>query len=167
MDVIMRLLHTDSVQKEVLDELEQTLRSEFMNNLARQSRRDPHELIAEMFNHMDRATESEFMGELEQRVPESAEKVKSLMFTFDDMIRLDSHGIQVLLSHVDKEMLAMALKGASETIKELFFKNMSERAGKMMKEDDAQSEIIQIVKQLQDAKEIEIAEGSANDEIVY
>lgn len=180
MDVIMRLLHTDSVQKEVLDELEQTLRSEFMNNLARQTRRDPHELIAEMFNHMDRATESEFMGELEQRVPESAEKVQSMMFTFDDMIRLDSHGIQVLLSHVDKEMLAMALKGASDTIKELFFKNMSERAGKMMKEDmealgpvrmkkidNAQSEIIQIVKQLQDAKEIEIAEGSANDEIVY
>lgn len=180
MDVILRLLHTDAVQKEVLDDLEQTLRSEFMNNLARQTRRDPHELIADMFNHMDRVTESRFMRNLEERLPEAAEKVKSLMFTFDDLVRLDSHGIQVLLTHVDKEQLALALKGASDVIKELFFKNMSERAGKMMKEDmealgpvrvkkvdEAQGEIIQIIKQLADEKEIEIAEGSSKDEMVY
>lgn len=180
MDVIMRLLRMEAIQKDVLDGLEQTLRTEFMNNLARTTRQDSHELIAEMFNNMDRNAEGRFMAALEERNRESAERIKSLMFTFEDLTRLDSLGIQVLLRNVDKEKLSIALKGASDVIKDLFFKNMSERAGKMMREDmealgpvrlrdvdDAQAVIVQTAKDLANNGEITISEGGSQDELIY
>lgn len=97
MEIVMRMLRMDSVQKEVLDGLEKTLRKEFMSNLSKSTRRDSHELIADIFNSLDRNTEGRFMEALEERNRESAERVKSLMFTFEDLVRVDSQGIQVLL----------------------------------------------------------------------
>lgn len=180
LEVIMRMLRMEVVQKEVLDDVEQTLRAEFMSNLARGSRRDSHELIAEIFNNLDRSTEGRFMSALEERNKESADRVKSLMFTFEDLIRVDGQGIQVLLRQAPKDQLALALKTASEQIKELFFKNMSERAGKMLKEDmealgpvrvrdveEAQSAIVTLTKELGSNGEIQISEGGEQDEIVY
>ena len=180
MDVIMRLLRMEAIQKDILDGLEQTLRTEFMNNLTRTTRQDSHELIAEMFNNMERNAEGRFMAALEERNRESAERIKSLMFTFEDLTRLDAMGIQVLLRNVDKEKLSIALKGASDVIKDLFFKNMSERAGKMMKEDmealgpvrlrdvdDAQASIVQTAKDLANNGEITISDGGSQDELVY
>lgn len=180
MEVIMRMLRMEAIQKDVLDGVEQTLRAEFMNNLARSSRRDSHELIAEIFNNLDRNTEGRFMSALEERNRESAERIKSLMFTFEDLTRVDSLGIQVLLRSADKEKLAVALKGASDVIKDLFFKNMSERAGKMMREDmeamgpvrlrdvdEAQSAIVQLAKELANNGEITISEGGSQDELIY
>ena len=113
MEIVMRMLRMDSVQKEVLDGLEKTLRKEFMSNLSKSTRRDSHELIADIFNSLDRNTEGRFMEALEERNRESAERVKSLMFTFEDLVRVDSQGIQVLLRNVDKDKLAIALKGLS------------------------------------------------------
>lgn len=180
MDVIMRLLRMEAIQKDVLDGLEQTLRSEFMNNLAKSTRADSHELIAEIFNNLDRNTELRFMSALEERNREAAERIKSLMFTFEDLTRLDSISVQVLLRNVDKEKLGIALKGASDVVKDLFFKNMSERAGKMLKEDmdatgpvrlrdvdEAQTFIINTAKELAANGEIVISEGGAKDELVY
>lgn len=180
MDVIMRLLRMEAIQKDVLDGLEQTLRSEFMNNLAKSTRADSHELIAEIFNNLDRNTELRFMSALEERNREAAERIKSLMFTFEDLTRLDSISVQVLLRNVDKEKLGIALKGASDVVKDLFFKNMSERAGKMLKEDmdatgpvrlrdvdEAQTFIINTAKELAANGEIVISEGGTKDELVY
>ena len=180
MEVIMRMLRMESVQKEVLDHIEKTLRTEFMTNLARTARRDSHEMMADIFNNLDRNTETRFMTGLEERNRESAEKIKALMFTFDDLARLDNAGIQTLLRQVEKDQLAMALKGGSEEVKSLFFQNMSERAGKMMKEDmeamgavrlkevdEAQAIIVQSAKALADAGEIVISSGSDEDELVY
>ena len=180
MEVIMRMLRMESVQKEVLDNVERALRNEFMTNLARTAKRDSHEMMADIFNALDRNTENQFMSELEERNRESAEKIKSLMFTFDDLAKVDAAGVQVLLRQVEKDQLAMALKGGSDDVKDLFFSNMSERAGKMMKEDmeamgavrlrdvdEAQSAIVQITKALADAGEIVIAVGSEDDEFVY
>lgn len=180
MDVIMRLLRLEAIQKDILDGLEQTLRTEFMNNLTKTTRQDSHELIAEMFNNMDRNAEGRFMSKLEERSPEAAERIKSLMFTFEDLTRLDQMGVQILLRQVDKEKLAVALKGASDAIKNLFFKNMSERAGKMMKEDmeamgpvrvrdvdEAQASIVQTAKDLAANGEIVISEGGDKDELIY
>lgn len=120
------------------------------------------------------------MSALEERNRESAERIKSLMFTFEDLTRVDSLGIQVLLRSADKEKLAVALKGASDVIKDLFFKNMSERAGKMMREDmeamgpvrlrdvdEAQSAIVQLAKELANNGEITISEGGSQDELIY
>ena len=180
MEIVMRMLRMDSVQKEVLDGLEKTLRKEFMSNLSKSSRRDSHELIADIFNSLDRSTENRFMDALEERNRESAERVKSLMFTFEDLTRVDSQGIQILLRNVDKDKLAIALKGASDTIKDLFFNNMSSRAGKIIKEDmeamgpvrlrdveEAQQYIVTTTKELSNAGEIVISEGKDSDELVY
>ena len=180
MEVITRMLRMETVQKEVLDHVEQTLRMEFMTNLASTSRQDSHEMMADIFNNLDRNTEARFISGLEERNRESAERIKQLMFTFDDLIRVDAGGIQTLLRQVEKEKLSVALKGASDDVKELFFKNMSERAGKMMKEDmdamgavrlkdvdEAQSDIVSSAKALADAGEIIIAGSGEEDELVF
>ena len=88
-EVIQRMLRMESVQKDMLDEVERTLRNEFMSNLARTAKRDAHELMAEIFNNFDRQTEGRFMAALEERNRESAERIKALMFTFEDLGKLD------------------------------------------------------------------------------
>ena len=179
MEVIMRLLRMETVQKEILDGIEKTLRMEFMSNLASSQRQDSHEQVADIFNNLDRSTENRFMGALEERNRESAERIKGLMFTFEDLTRIDPSGVQALLRQVEKDQLAMSLKGGSDDIKDLFFKNMSERAAKMMQEDmeamgpvrlkeveEAQGNVVQTAKTLADAGEIVIS-GGADDELVF
>jgi flagellar motor switch protein FliG len=179
MEVVMRMLRMETVQKEVLDGVERTLRSEFMSNLARSARRDSHELMAEIFNNLDRAAETRFVNGLEERNRESAEKIKSLMFTFDDLQRLAAPAVQVLLRSVEKDRLPIALKGASDKIKDLFLTNMSERAGKMLRDDiaalgpvklrdvdEAQAGIVAMAKELAAQGQIEIG-GNNDDEVVY
>ena len=180
MEVIMRMLRMEAVQKEIVDQVERTLRSEFMTNLARTAQSDSHELMADIFNNLDRTTENRFMTLLEEGNREAAERIKALMFTFDDLARVDGAGIQTLLRQVEKDSLGLALKGASDEVQELFFANMSERAGKMMKEDmeamgavrlkdvdEAQSGIVTIAKALSDSGEIVIAGGDDESELVY
>jgi len=180
MEVIMRMLRMEAVQKEVLDGVERTLRNEFITSLARTARRDAHEMMADIFNSLDRNAENRFMGALEERNRESAERIKQLMFTFEDLVRIDMAGIQTLLRSIEKDKLAMALKGASDAIKDLFFKNMSERAGKMLREDMdamgpvrlrdvdiAQGIVVQMAKELAASGQIVIAEGREEDELVY
>jgi flagellar motor switch protein FliG len=180
MEVIMRMLRMEAVQKEVLDDVERTLRNEFFSSLARTNRRDSHELIAEIFNNLDRASETRFLTALEERNRDSAERIKSLMFTFEDLAKLDALAIQTLLRNCPKEKIPIALKGASETLRDLFLKNMSERAGKLMREEitglgpvrlkdveEAQSNIVALAKDLAARGEIVISDGSAEDELVY
>jgi len=180
MEVVMRMLRMESVQKDVLDDIERTLRNEFMNNLARTNRRDPHEAMAEIFNSLDRSSESRFITALEERSRDSAEKIKSLMFTFEDLQKLDGKAIQAVLRTVDKSKLPIALKGASDALKDLFFSNMSERAGKLVKEDiaalgptrlrdveEAQANIVNSAKDLAARGEITIAKDNGEDELVY
>ncbi len=180
MEVVMRMLRMEAVQKDVLDHVEKTLRAEFMTNLARSTRRDAHEMMADIFNSLDRPTENRFMTALEERNRESCEKIKRLMFTFDDLARIDSSGIQGLLREIEKDKLALALKGASEELKELFLDNMSKRAAKMMIEDmeamgavrlkdvdEAQAVIVSAAKTLADSGEITISSGGGDDELVY
>lgn len=179
-EVIHRMLRMENVQKEVLEEVEKTLRAEFMSNLARTQRRDSHELIAEIFNNMDRTAESKFMGELEKSAPESAEKIRSLMFTFEDLSKLDPASVQTLIRGVDKDKLATALKGATESLRDLFFSNMSERAAKIMKEDmaamgpvrlrdveESQQHVVTVAKDLESRGEITIASGEGDDQLIY
>lgn len=180
LEVVHRMLRMEAVQKEVLDDVEKTLRTEFMANLSRTQRRDSHELMAEIFNSLDRSVETKFMEELEKSAPESAEKIRSLMFTFEDLIKLDPTSIQTLIRAVDKDKLPPALKGATETLRDLFFSNMSERAAKIMKEDmaamgpirlkdveEAQQYIVTVTKDLEGRGEIVISSGSEEDELIY
>jgi len=180
MEVVMRMLRMEAVQKEVLDDVEKTLRTEFMPNLSRSSRRDSHEIMAEIFNSLERNVEGKFMASLEERNPDSAEKIRSLMFTFEDLGKLDPGAIQTVIRSADKEKLPLALKGASDAMKDLFFSNMSERAGKIMKEDmsamgpvrlkeveEAQQSLVNTAKDLADRGEITIVTAKDEDELIY
>ena len=181
MEVVMRMLRMEAVQKEVLEDIERTLRTEFMSNLARTSRRDAHEMMAEIFNNFDRSTEGRFMTALEERSRDAAEKIKALMFTFEDLGRLDPGSVQTLLRAIDKAKLAIGLKGASESLRELFFSNMSERAGKLLKDemaalgpvrlrdvDEAQMYMVNIAKELAAKDEIMLADKKGgDDELIY
>lgn len=180
LEVIMRMLTMESVKKDVLEGIEKTLRIEFMSNLAKTQQRDSHETMADIFNNFDRKTESKFMALLEDRDKEAAERIRALMFTFEDLKKIDGAGIQALLRTVDKDKLAIALKGASDTIKNLFFENMSERAAKILREDmeakgpvrirdvdEAQMVIVTAAKDLAAKGEIIIAEPGGADQMVY
>src|SRR5579883_2135292 len=114
LDVVNRMLRMEAVQKEVLERVELTLRTEFMSNLSQTRRRDAHEVMAEIFNYFDRQTETRFLTALEEENRESAERIKTLMFTFDDLIKLDPASAQTLMRHIEKDKLAVALKGAAE-----------------------------------------------------
>ena len=179
LDCIMRMLRMEAVQKDVLDHIERTLRSEIMTNLSSTPTLDSHEVMASIFNNLDSNTEERFMTALEERDKESAERIKNLMFTFNDLSKIDPAGIQLLLGRVDKDKLGLALKGALEDVQELFFNNMSKRAGKMMKEDmealgavrlkdveEAQTAIVLVAKGLSDSGEIVISGGGEEDAMV-
>jgi len=180
MEVVMRMLRIEAVNKDIEKDVERVLRTEFMSNLARTNRRDSHETMAEIFTHLDRATESRFLSALEERNKDSSEKIRALMFTFEDLKSVDPSGVQTLLRNVDKDKLTVALKGASEELKDLFFSNMSERAAKLLREDmqatgpvrlseveEAQQAMIGTAKDLADRGEIVIGGGSGDDQLVF
>ena len=180
LDVVHRMLQMEAVQKDILEKVEQTLRAEFMSSLAQTSRRDAHELMADIFNNFDRQTETRFLTALEENSRESADRIKQLMFTFDDLSRLDAAGMQTLLRSVDKDKLAVALKGASDKMRDFFMQNMSQRAAKMLKEDmevlgpvrlrdvdEAQSGMVNMAKDLAARGEIQISKKGGEDEMVY
>ncbi len=180
LECVQRMLRMEPVQREILDKIEQTLRTEFMSNLARTSKRDSHEMMADIFNSFDRQTEARFIGALEERNREAAERIRALMFVFEDLAKLDPGGIQTLLRAVEKDQLALALKGASESLRELFFSNMSERASKIMREDmesmgpvrlkdvdQAQMAMVQVAKDLAAKGEIMLVGQGSDDELIY
>ena len=177
-EVVLRMLRMESVQREVLDGVEATLRTEFMPNLSSTQRRDSHEMMADIFNGLDRQSETRFITALEERNRESADRIKALMFTFNDLSRLTSANVQILLRSVEKDKLPIALKGASEELRALFFANLSERAGKMLREDMealgpvklrdvdlAQAGIVAMAKDLAAQGLIEISEGKDEEMI--
>jgi flagellar motor switch protein FliG len=179
LDVIGRMLKMEAVQKEVLERVEQTLRTEFMSSLSQTRRRDAHEVMAEIFNNFDRQTETRFMTSLEEANRESAERIKTLMFTFDDLVRLDAGSAQTLLRSLDKDKLAIALKGATETVRQFFLGNMSTRAAKMLVDDmgamgpvrlrdvdEAQVMLVNLAKDLAAKGEIIISK-TRDEELVY
>jgi len=180
LECVQRMLRMEPVQREILDKIEQTLRVEFMSNLARTSKRDSHELMAEIFNNFDRQTESRFVAALEERNRESAERIRALMFVFEDLSKLDPGGVQTLLRAVEKDQLGLALKGASDSLRNLFFSNMSERAAKIMRDDmnsmgpvrlkdvdTAQMTMVQVAKDLAAKGEIMLAGQGGDDELIY
>ncbi|MBS0360692.1 MAG: flagellar motor switch protein FliG [Proteobacteria bacterium] len=180
MECVSRMLRMEPVQREILDKIEQTLRTEFMSNLTRTSKRDSHELMAEIFNAFDRQTEARFMIALEERSLESAENIRALMFVFEDLGKLDPAGFQTLIRSAEKDQLLLALKGASDGLRDQFFSNMSERAGKLMRDDmmnlgavrlreveQAQMAIVKVAKDLAGRGEIMLGGQSEEDQLVY
>ncbi|MBD8876034.1 flagellar motor switch protein FliG [Roseibium polysiphoniae] len=180
LEVVSRMLRMDAVQKDVLEKVEQTLRVEFMSNLTNTSRRDSHEMMADIFNNFDRQTEARFLAALEEENREAADRIKTLMFTFDDLLKLDAASCQTLLRSVEKDRLAIALKGSTDAAREFFFGNMSSRAAKLLEDDmealgpvrlrdvdEAQTGMVNTAKDLAAKGEILISKSKSDDEIIY
>jgi len=180
LDVVNRMLKMEAVQKEVIERVEQTLRTEFMSNLSQTRRRDAHEVMAEIFNNFDRQTETRFLTSLEEDNREAAERIKALMFTFDDLVKLDTGSAQTLMRHIDKDKLGVALKGASEAVRQFFLSNMSTRAAKMLVDDmqalgpvrlrdvdEAQAVLVNLAKDLAAKGEIMISKSRSDEELIY
>src|SRR3954452_9753150 len=180
LDVVNRMLKMEAVQKEVIERVEQTLRTEFMSNLSQTRRRDAHEVMAEIFNNFDRQTETRFITALEDDNRESAERIKALMFTFDDLIKLDSASAQTLMRNIDKDKLGIALKSANEAVRQFFMSNMSTRAAKMLVDDmnamgpvrlrdvdEAQGQLVNLAKDLAAKGEIMISKSRSDEELIY
>jgi flagellar motor switch protein FliG len=177
-EVIMRMLNIDSVKREVLDRVEKILRAEFISTASKAHKQDSFEMMAEIFNSFDRSSEQKYMGMLETKFPDAASKIKDLMFTFEDLMKIDSKGIQNLLRAIDKSKLTVALRGASDKLRDLFLSSMSQRASRIILEelealgpikvkdvDEAQSEIVNVAKELIAKGEIDLAEDG-NDEYI-
>jgi flagellar motor switch protein FliG len=180
LDVVNRMLKMEAVQKDVIERVEQTLRVEFMSNLSQTRRRDAHEVMAEIFNNFDRQTETRFITALEEQNRESAERIKTLMFTFDDLVKLDTASAQTLMRNIDKTKLAIALKGATDAVRQFFLSNMSTRAAKMLVDDmqamgpvrlrdvdEAQALLVNLAKDLAAKGEIMITKSRGDEELVY
>ena len=178
-DVVQRMLRMETVQKDVLLQVEQTLRNEFMSNLSRAQRRDPHEAMAEVFNAMDRSTEQSILGSLDEHAPESAERIRALMFTFEDLGSLLPAAISTIVRQADKREMALALKGAPTAIRDLFMGTMTERSAKLMREDmagmgpvrardceEAQNALVRLAKQLADSGEIMLNDPKNDDAMI-
>ncbi len=179
-DVLNRMLRMETVQKEALRHIEETLRTEFVTTVAQTTRRDAHELMAEVFNAFDRQTETRFLAALDQGNRGSARKIRQLMFTFEDLLKLDAGSVQTLMRVVDKDTLCRSLKGGSEAVRTFFFSNMSTRAAKNLQDemaslgpirlkevDEAQAKMTDLAKDLAEKGEIMIAKNSAEEELVY
>ncbi len=136
--------------------------------------------MAEIFNNFDRQTETRFLTALEEDNRDAAERIKALMFTFDDLIKLDTGSAQTLMRNIDKDKLAIALKGATEAVRQFFFSNMSTRAAKMLVDDmqamgpvrlrdvdEAQALLVNIAKDLAAKGEILISKSRGDEELIY
>ncbi len=135
--------------------------------------------IVEIINQVDRSTERNIMESLEVEDPELAEDIKKRMFVFEDVTTLDNKSIQRVLRDVDNHQLAVALKGAGDAVKEAILSNVSQRLAAMIREDlefmgpkrmkeveEAQQEIVNIIRKLEDAGEIIISRGGGDDVVV-
>jgi len=172
-EIILRIANLDAVAPEIIDEVDDVLRNEIQALGSISSQKiGGVEPIAEMLNLIDKATEEQILDNLEERDPELAEQIRQLMFVFDDLAKIDDKGIQEIIKSVKSEQWMVALKTASEAVAELVFRNMSERASKMLREDmeamsavklsdveAIQYEIVQVARKLEADGKIIIASG--------
>lgn len=178
-DVLMRMLSMEDVQREVVTEVEQTLRAEFMSTLSPTTRKDPHASIAELFNALDPQTEERLLHALDEKAPDSAERIRALMFTFEDLSNLLPPAVATLVRVADKRELALALKGAEEKLRAFFLSAMTQRAASMLLDDiramgpvrardchEAQMAIVKLAKSLAESGEIVLVDPKNGEAMI-
>ena len=135
-DVVSRMAYLEKVDKKIIEDVENVLKEQLETTGAVEGKQiGGVEMVANILNQMDRKLEAELLGKIEEEDANLAERIRQLMFTFEDLMKIDDRGMQTLLKEITTEDVALALKGASDSIKEKIFKNMSERAAAMLKED--------------------------------
>ena len=173
-EILLRIASLDAVSPEMIDDIDDVLRSEIQSiGSVSGQKLGGVEPIAGMMNLIDKTSQEQIMDSLEERDPDLAEQIRQLMFTFDDLVKVDDRGIQELIKNVKNDKWLIALKTASEQVADLVYKNMSERAAKMLKEDmealpavklsdveAAQFEIVEITRRLEEEGKIFINQGN-------
>ncbi len=179
-EVVLRLSNLDYISPELILELDAVLKQELSTMAtADQTSLGGIQPVAEMMNIMDKNTETAIMGRLEEKDPILSEEIRKLMFVFEDIVKIDDRGIQVLLKEVPNDKLLLALKTSNEEIRAKIFKNISQRAAQMLKEDlenmgparlsdveAAQQEIVNAARKLEAEGKILIARGGSEDALV-
>jgi flagellar motor switch protein FliG len=171
--VAMRIVRMERVPKEVIQELDHTLHKEVRGlGESGTSEVDGTTVLADILNEIDKSAEEHIMSSIEEQDEEMAEKIRQLMFIFEDLLRVDDRGFREILKNVDKQELSVALRTASEELKEKVFGNMSERARDILREDmevmgpvrlseveEAQQKILKVARQLESEKKISLGMG--------
>ncbi|MSW63835.1 MAG: flagellar motor switch protein FliG [Actinobacteria bacterium] len=179
-EVVLRMANLDHVAPELIAEVDRVLKDELANiGTVEQAALGGVQPVAEMLNVMDKNTEKAIMSRIEERDPILAEEIRKLMFVFEDIVKIDDKGIQTLLKEVPNEKLLLALKTANEEIKNKIFKNISQRAAQLLKDDisnmgpsrlsdveGAQVEIVNVARRLESEGKILIARGGSEDALV-
>lgn len=179
-EVVTRIANMEQTSPEVIKEVERGLERRLSGIVSeRFAKVGGIEAVAEMLNLTDRATEKGILEALEAEDPDLVEQIRRLMFVFEDLLLVNDKGIQAVLKEVDNDELALALKTASDELKEKIFSNMSERAAQLIKEDmeymgpvrvsdveAAQQRIVDVVRRLEDAGEVIIAGRGGEKEMV-
>ncbi len=178
-EVVRRVAHMEQTSPEVIREVESGLESRLSNMLMHSMEKvGGVETVAEVLNLCDRSTEKAIMEGVEAEDPDLVEDIRRLMFVFDDILKVNDKGIQAVLKEIDNDELCLALKTASDELKEKIFSNMSARAADLIKEDmeymgpvrlsdveAAQQRIVDVVRRLEDAGEI-IISGRGDDDLI-
>lgn len=178
--VAVKIADMDTTNPEILSEIEKVVESKFSSVVVQDfSKAGGIEALANILNRADRATERNVIELLEIQSPQLAEEVRELMFVFEDIITLDDRAIQRILREVETKDLAMSLKGTKEDVKEKVYKNMSERAQQMLRDEmeymgpvrarevqEIQTKIVGIIRTLEVAGEIVIARENNEDELI-
>ena len=178
MEVVFRLATLERVSPQILRELDQALQSEFRSSGAVSgSKMGGVEAASQIMGTVDRATESSILTAMDEVDPDLANEIRNLRFTYEDIQKIDDHGVQMMLKEISQEDLLISLKTASEELKEKIFTNMSERASTMLKEDleamgltkvteveRSQQKIVSVIKRLEDEGRIVV--GGGGEELV-
>lgn len=175
-EVLMRLARLEAVPEEMLMEVDKVLQSQLIAMGGKEGKKvGGVQSVAEILNAVDRATEEEVLSEIEEDSAQMAEDIRNLMFVFEDCRALDDRGVRELLKEISNEDLTMAMRGANDELKEKFFKNMSERASNMIREEleymgptrlsdveGAQQNIVKVVRRLEGEGKVVINRGSSD-----
>jgi flagellar motor switch protein FliG len=177
-DVAMRIASTDRIPENAIEELKEVLKGQLEMGKNKGKKLGGTKTIAEILNQCDRSTEQAVIGKIEEQNNIMADSIRKLMFVFDDLVKVDDRGIQMILKETGTEELSLALKTASEALKEKIFKNMSQRAAQILKEDmqtkgpvkvsdveKAQQNIVKVARKLETEGKIILA-GRGGEELV-
>lgn len=179
-NVALKIADMDRTNPEILKEVEKIIENKFSSVVAQDfSQAGGVDALADILNRTDRSSEKRIMEALENFDINLAEKVRELMFVFEDIIKLDDRSIQRVLREVETKDLALALKGAHEEVREKIFRNMSERASSMLRDDmefmgpvrarevqEAQSAVVAVIRALESTGEIIILHDGVEDELI-
>ena len=178
-DILVRIANLNTVKGDVVDEVREVLRAQLRVKDLNEEEVVGPKSAADILNFVDRTNEERILTEIEEMYPDMAEQIRNLMFTFEDVKKIDDKGIQVVLKEVPRDQLVLALKTASQELKDLLFRNVSQRAAQMIQEDlealgpvklkdveKGQQGIVDVVRRLEAEGKIAIGGAGAEDAFV-